>query len=287
MFSANFYTDLLQVFESYYDKLIDLLPKLMIALLLYIILYFLSILVERVLRKWLKRSLEDQLLVKFISKVVKMIIIISAILMSLKIAGMGSLVTGILGTAGVGAFVLGFAFKDIGEHFLAGILLAFNRPFRVGDTVELNNVKGVVQSLSLRTTQIKSFDGQDIFIPNGSIVKNNVINYTLDGFYRYDFNVILDNHVDLTRTSEIIIDQLKTVEGILFDEKKPTIMVSINEVNSLVFNVLYWLNTDNKAISIAKVKNEAIHAVKKGLLVNGYKLGGNSIEVFHANNPQE
>lgn len=280
MFSSNFYQDLSETFAQYYDSIVELLPKVSIAIILFIGFYFISVVVKRILLKYLKKSLDDQLLVKFIARLVQIIIISATILMCLKVIGLGSLVTGLLGTAGVGAFVLGFAFKDIGEHFLAGILLAFNRPFRIGDTVELHGTKGVVSTLNLRNTKIKSFDGQDIFIPNGNIVKNKVINYTLDGYYRYDFNMILDNTVDVASTILLLKSTLSKVPGILQDPKAPFISVSINENNSLVFTALYWLNTDNKNISAGATKNNAISMVKSELLAAGYKLPGNSIEVI-------
>ncbi|HAZ24509.1 MAG TPA: mechanosensitive ion channel protein MscS, partial [Algoriphagus sp.] len=102
------------------------------------------------------------------------------------------LVSGLLAGAGITAFVIGFALKDIGENFLAGILLAFKRPFKVGDTVDINGIRGVVLNLNLRDTQIKTPDGKDVFIPNATIIKNPLVNFTIDGFLRYDFIVGLD-----------------------------------------------------------------------------------------------
>ena len=77
-----------------------------------------------------------------------------------------------LAGAGISAFIIGFALKDIGENFLAGIILAFKRPFRVGDIVDINGLKGKVLTLNLRDTQIKTGDGKDVFIPNAVIIKN-------------------------------------------------------------------------------------------------------------------
>ncbi len=283
MFSNNLYEDLRLTFTQYYDNIIELLPKLVLAIILLIIFYIISIFAKRILLRGLKNSLDDQLLVKFIARLVQLLIISASVLMALKIIGLGSLVTGLIGTAGVGAFVLGFAFKDIGEHFLAGILLAFNRPFRVGDTVELHGTMGVVNTLNLRNTRIKSFDGQDIFIPNGNIIKNKVINYTLDGFYRYDFEVILKNTINIGHTLDLIKKELTKIKGILQEGKAPFIMIETNEDNQLVFKILYWLNIDNKEISPITVKNEAISQIKNMLLQEGYELPGNSVSVYNVN----
>ncbi len=184
----NLLQDTLENLRSYYDDMVALLPKLALALLVLIALLFIANFIQNFSKDRLSRRMDDPLLARFIARLVGTSVIVLALLMALRIVGLGGVAVGLLSTAGVGAFVVGFAFKDIGENFLAGILLAFNRPFRVGDTVELNGHKGTVVTLNLRDTQIKTFDGKDIFIPNANVVKNAVVNYTIDGFLREDLH---------------------------------------------------------------------------------------------------
>jgi small-conductance mechanosensitive channel len=102
-----------------------------------------------------------------------------------RFVGLTGVVSGLLAGAGISAFIIGFALKDIGENFLAGILLAFKRPFRVGDLVDIGGIRGTVLILNLRDTQIKTPDGKDVFIPNANIIKNPLVNFTIDGFISF------------------------------------------------------------------------------------------------------
>lgn len=136
--------------------------------------------------------MDDPLLADFLSKTVKAVILIAAGLIFLKTIGLGGTAGSLLAGAGVGAFILGFAFKDIGENFPAGIMLAFNRPFKVGDVVSLEGIEGKVSTMSLRYVHIKTADGRDIFIPNASIIKKPLINLTIDGDLRFDFTLGFD-----------------------------------------------------------------------------------------------
>ena len=106
------------------------------------------------------------------------------------------------------AIVIGFAFKDIGENFLAGVMMAFNRPFRIGDTIKSGDVEGKIVELSLRDTHIKTFDGKDVYVPNGQILKNPVYNYTIDGFLRHQFSIGIDYNSDIKKARDLIMNIL-------------------------------------------------------------------------------
>ncbi len=79
------------------------------------------------------------------------------------------------------------AFKDIAENFLAGIILAFNRPFNLNDTVKIEDVFGKVIQMEFRYTKIDSFDGRSVYIPNSDVLTKPVFNYKEDGFFRTGF----------------------------------------------------------------------------------------------------
>ena len=82
--------------------------------------------------------------------------------------------------------------KTLGENLLAGIMLAFNRPFNIGNVVEIDGFVGKVKALELRSTHLRIFNGKDIYIPNSSLIKNPRINYTQDGLSIHDYTVGLD-----------------------------------------------------------------------------------------------
>jgi small-conductance mechanosensitive channel len=99
--------------------------------------------------------MDDPLLANFLSVIFRLLVILVGFLVVFRFVGLTGVVSGLLSGAGISAFIIGFALKDIGENFLAGILLAFKRPFRVGDLVDIGGIRGTVLTLNLCDTQFK------------------------------------------------------------------------------------------------------------------------------------
>lgn len=281
---SSLFSDFWAEVQGYYGGLIALLPKLITAILLFLIFYFVANYVRKLVRTWLIHRMEDPLLAQFLARTIKIVIILIGVLVFLNTVGLGAAAGGLLASAGVGAFILGFAFKDIGENFLAGIMLAFNRPFKVGDVVELDGIQGKIVSLDLRNVHIKTADGRDVFIPNGSIVKNPVINLTIDGDLRFDFTVGLDYGSELGKAVEIILHTLKEVPGVMHEPRKPFVMVSDLAASTLNVGVYYWIDAFDPAISASIVKNQAVAAVLSALNEAGFYLPSEIMEIKNYNN---
>lgn len=275
----KFINDLVANLQTYYESFVDVLPKLILAFLVFAVLLFIANRTRSVVNTRLSHRMDDPLLARFLGTVAKTMIVLVALLLVLRIIGLGSLATGLLSGAGVSAFVIGFAFKDIGENFLAGIMMAFDRPFNVGDTVELSGEKGKVVALNLRNTQIKSFDGKDIFIPNANILKNAVTNYTIDGFLRYDFNIGLDYGSDVSEATKIILETLKDVSGILQEQKQPSVSLGSLDSSTFTLTAYYWLDTYDPEISSGAIKTRAVDKVLTNLEKAGFYMPGDIIEM--------
>lgn len=264
----TFLDDLWKNCQEYYDGFVALLPKLALALILFAALILAANATRRFSQRRLTARMDDPLLARFIARLIGAAILVLAVMVFLQIVGLGAMAVGILSTAGVGAFILGFAFKDIGENFLAGVVLAFKRPFRVGDVVELNNHKGNVVMLNLRDTQIKTLDGKDIYIPNAMVVKNPVINYTIDGFLRLEFTIGLDYGSNFNRAAALILNAVRETPNVLTSkDKMPNIMISNLAASTLNMTVYFWIDTFDEQVVGKEVKNAVIenvlHALEK------------------------
>ncbi len=280
----NFFDEIIAHFQGYTESLITNFPKLVMGIIVFSILYIIANRTRQILQKSLVKRMDDPLLAQFLGQVAKIVIVLIGIMFFLRIIGLGDIAAGLITGASVSAIVIGFAFKDIGENFLAGIMLAFNRPFRIGDTVELDGLKGKVISLAMRTTQIKSFDGKDIYIPNASVIKNPVINYTIDGFIRQDFVIGLDYGSDVDKAIEIIRSELEKIEGILRGEKAPSIFISNLGTSTLDITIQYWLDTLNPKYSGTAIKTSAVNNSLIALEKAGFNLPGEIIELKNYNN---
>jgi small conductance mechanosensitive channel len=243
------------ILESYWQTLLLLLPKLAIVVLVLIIAIFIGSKAGTLVMKGAARRIEDPLLVRFLGTLSKWIFILAGILLCMLILGLGGIAGGMLAGAGISALILGFAFKDIGENFLAGIILAFSRPYGIGDWVETGDTVGIVKSLDLRNTHIKTFDGKDVYMPNAIVIKTPLINYTRDGFLRYEFVVGID-----------IIDAVSEVNGVLGGEHAPEVYVDSLGVSTINLKVYFWVDTFDERKTNLQILGDVMNWTKKVLL---------------------
>jgi small conductance mechanosensitive channel len=265
---TEFLNDLIANLESYYNRIVALTPKLLLALLVIVLVWFIASRVKMFADRRLKHRINDPLLATFIANLLKALLIIAGIFMMFRIIGLTSIAGSILAGAGIGAFVIGFALKDIGENFLAGILLAFKRPFTIGDIIESNGVKGKVMALNLRDTQVKS-DGKDIFIPNALLIKNTLINYNRGGYLLQEFTVGLEYGSDYKRAIELAKDVINKQEEIDIDGYENIVVISGITGTAAQLNVRYWVKTDN-LIADGRIRSEVLVKVLDALHENKF-----------------
>ena len=221
----------------------------------------------------------------FISQIVGISLQLFTIVFALRVFGYRDLTTSLLAGAGVLTFVIGFAFKDIGENFLAGILLAFKSPFRINDLIETSGIVGYVIDLSIRDTRIKTLDGKDVFVPNGQIIKNPLFNYTLDGFLRYEFIIGLDYDSDIHKAIDVILESVKTVEGVIHTHKIPTVTIDAFASSTINLKVMFWLDTFESTSKTyhSGIKTEVMKQVLSSLTSGGFNLPSDIIEIKQYN----
>ncbi|MEE4176043.1 MAG: mechanosensitive ion channel domain-containing protein [Bacteroides sp.] len=261
----TFLEDLRQEIIQYYDGLVAITPKLLIALFVLLVTWFLARQIRNFSDRKLRREMEDPLLAAFLATFFRTIILIIGFLIVLRILGFGGFLTSMLAGAGITAFIIGFALRDIGENFLAGIIMAFKRPFRVGDYVESGSIRGVVVGLNIRDTRLKTPDGKDVYIPNAMIIKNPLINFTIDGFLRFDFIITLPAKSDYEKQLALIEETVNKVKGVLKERKKTIVSVSSVYPYKVEVNVSYWIDTFSDEISSEIIRSEVMLSVQNAL----------------------
>ncbi len=269
----NFVTEFSNATQHYWDSFIIALPKLITAIIIIVIGILISNLISGFIQKRLVRTSKDPLTAKFLTKALKMIFIILVIMMALYAGGFGGIAAGILAAAGASAIVLGFAFKDIGENFIAGFILAFSRPFNVNDTIMVNEIFGKVKALELRYTKIKTFDGKDVYIPNADVLTMPVTNYTEDGFFRLEFIVGIAYEDDIDGAKKEILQILNSHPDLVRDTEHENFVVEDELAASTVnLKVLFWADTKDFRKAALVTKGLIINKVKKELILKGYSL---------------
>ncbi|WP_299699569.1 mechanosensitive ion channel family protein [uncultured Pontibacter sp.] len=251
-----------------YNSIVMVLPELFISLLLLLVFVYVAGKLSLLVQNRLGRRVDDPLLVTFISNIVKYGLIMIGLMVMLQLVGLTGIASGLLAGAGLSAFVVGFALKDIAENFLAGIILAFNRPFSIDDTVKVRDFHGKILTLNLRSTQMKTFDGKDIYIPNSILLKEVVTNFTRDGLLRIEFIVNVGLQHDFEDVKKIIISNIEHLEGVLHEEK-PAVVIEDFTATAMNLRVLIWVNTYDYKMTTLVLKTKAMDCVKKALQKHG------------------
>jgi small-conductance mechanosensitive channel len=276
--------------QNYYVAFLKALPRIALAILVLVIGIILTTWLTKIIRQRIAKSSHDPLMSSFLSKAIKLALFIVLFLLALHVAGLSSIAGAILATAGASALVIGFAFKDIAENFLAGIILAFNRPFKVNDTVKVHDVFGKVKEMEFRYTKITTFDGRNVYIPNADVLKNPVYNYTEDGFFRADFVIGIAYENDVTRAKELIAKCLQEEEAIVHDNDHVNFVVEDELAASTVnLKVFLWVHADDFRRGMLETRGNVIRKVKTLLESNGFNLPAEirELKFYDASKPFE
>lgn len=271
--------------EEYWQAFVRFLPRGVMALLVVLLAFWVSGRIRRLVGSRLMRKADDRLLTDFLSRLAKLGVIVIGVLVALRIMGFTQVAGGLLAGAGVSAFIIGFAFKDIGENFLAGVILAFNRPFDISDTILVNEMLGRVLALNLRTTHVKTFDGKDIYIPNSIIIKQPVTNYTRDGLLRVDFTVGIDFGDDMDAARAVALRAVEQTEEVRYDFS-PFVTIDELSVSTVNLRVYFWTDARDYRKGVIMLKSEVIRNVKTALLQEGFTLPANVQELKLYKNDQ-
>ncbi len=266
--------------NQYYHNFLQVLPRIALAVLVIILGVLLAQWLTSFYKRRFQQKSEDPLMAKFLAQAIKIILIIIAIMISLQVAGLDGIATGLLTAVGGGAIILGFAFQDIGKNFLAGIILAFNRPFSINDTIKVDDIFGKVKELSFRYSHIKTFDGRDIYIPNSDVLTKPVENYTADGFFRVDFVVGIGYEDDISEAKKVIQNILDKNMEIVHDADHENFVIEDELAASTVnLKVFFWVDTKDYRRASRVLRGLVIREVKEELFKKGFNMPADIKEI--------
>jgi len=239
-------------------RLVANLPLLLAAALIVFIASWIGGLVSQRLH-WLRLRTRNPYLDGLIRRAVRTVILLIGILIALDLLNATALVGAMLGSAGVLGLALGFAFKDIAENYIAGILLSLRRPFEPGEMVKIDSFEGKVASLSARTMTLITLDGNELRLPNALVFKAVVLNYTSNPKRRFDFTFNIDAGESIRKAHAIAMAEIASIEGVLTDPGPSWTVVEFG-ASGVVLRFFGWV--DQRHSDLGKTRSEAIRLVK-------------------------
>lgn len=164
---------------------------------------------------------------------------------------------------GLGSVAIGFAFKDIFENFIAGILILIREPFQLGDFIECDGVDGQVEQITVRDTHIRKTDGQLVVVPNAVLFKESVTVRTSRNFRRTDIIVGVAYGEDVDIARDVITAAVTAVDLVRDDVRDVQVFARAFGASSIDFEVAWW--TGSRPIDIRASRDQVVSAVKRAL----------------------
>ena len=204
--------------QNWLNDFVEMLPNLVAALLIVIAFYFISKFAGRTVNKMLNKVGVHGSLSRFIQNLIQLSVMIFGVFIALGVLDLDKTVTSLLAGVGVIGLALGFAFQDTAANFVAGVFLAFKSPFKLDDVVQTGDVMGKVMHVSMRATEIQTFQGTLVIVPNKDVFQNAIYNYTKSGKRRVDLTCGISYGDDLDKVKEVSKRAMLSISTILPDE---------------------------------------------------------------------
>lgn len=255
------------------DQIVGLLaalPLLLVAIIVVGLAWWLGQwLGERLHRRMSRRSWqpENPYVASLVRQLVQWLVLLGGVLVALNLLGATTLVGAVMGSAGVIGLALGFAFKDIAENYVAGILLSIRRPFSPGELLRIDNThEGRVAALTSRATVLVTPDGNRLTLPNALVFKSVVLNFSSNARRRLEFVIPVDGTESIRCVQELVLEAVRGVDGVL-EDPGPSWTVDSYDAAGITLRFFAWV--DQTRSDLGKVRSEAIHAARTRLAEAG------------------
>ena len=249
-----------QVLNDLARRFVGSLPLILVVVVVIAISWVFARLTVHVLRRGLLGRSLSRLLREVLARAGGILVMLVGLYLVLRIAGLTQLALTVVGGTGLIGLVLGIAFRDITENFLASLFLSFQQPFREGDLIEVASVTGYVQRLTSRTTVLMTLDGNQVQVPNSTVFKSTIRNFTSNPNRREDFIVGIGYADSIAVAQEVALKVLAEHPAVL-SEPEPLVLVEGLGTSSVNLRVYFWL--DGGRHSWVKVKSSVIRLVKR------------------------
>jgi small-conductance mechanosensitive channel len=245
------------------------LPRFVLALVVVALFYLVAKGVRAGIRRNAQRRGEHRTLELAIGRLAQAAILVVGVLIAVTAAFPSFTPANLVSTLGIGGVAIGFAFKDIFQNFLAGLLILVTRPFRVGDQIRYKDYEGTVEDIQTRATYLKTYDGRRVIIPNGELYTNSVIVNTAFPQRRWQYDVGIGYGDDVERARRIILDALQAAQDVEPDPKADVIVVELAE-STVNLRARWW--TKSRMADGLNAQDRVLTAVKRALTEAGIDL---------------
>ena len=267
--SGETYDQTVNTLATLQDQLVDMgegfvraLPNMAIALVIILITWIVARIAVRGVSRAIGKTDMRPSLQNLIDTVVKLGIWIIGLMIALIVVMPGMTPASLIAGLGIGAVAIGFAFQDIFENFLAGVLIMLREKMRIGDIIECEGITGKVEHITLRETHVRKLSGELTIVPNSILFKNPVEILTDHDIRRHELVCGVSYDTDLDQAAQVIEKSVRAVDGIQLDKGLDIFAVEFNS-SSVDFKVRWFAKSTPRGMW--ESQDKVIRAIKRGL----------------------
>ncbi len=246
------------------------LPYIAIALLVFAVFYMGARLTRRVIRHLTEKRRKHRNVGLVLGRLAEGALLLVGALVALVIAVPSFQPAQLIQILGISGVAIGFAFRDILQNFLAGILLLLTEPFRLGDQIVVGSFEGTVEEIQTRATSIRTYDGRRVVIPNSDLFTQSVTVNTAFSVRRLQYDIGIGYGDDIGKAKEVILDALRRVHGVVRDPAPEALVVDLAG-SSVNIRARWWIDPPLRTDVVSSM-DEALHAIKEALVAEGIDL---------------
>ena len=249
---------ILNSLETMLSRFLSQLPMIALGLMVFVLFFILARPSRSIIRGLMIRAGAPRGASMAIARLSQWGIILFGILASLSLAVESFNAGELISLLGIGSVAIGFAFRDILQNFLAGLLILLTEPFRVGDQIIFNDYEGTVEQISTRATMINTYDGRRVVIPSSDLFTNSVLVNTTFEKRRSHYDVGIGYGDDIDTARQLILQEVNKIEEVC-DEPAPEVLVWDLASSTVNLRVRWW--TDSRRSDVVLVMTQVLEAV--------------------------
>lgn len=245
------------------ESAITTLPRLLAAGLVLAFFWLLATVVRRALRALFRRIIADLTVENLLKQLAYYTVWVVGLILAAD--ALGFTPETVIAGLGLTGLALGFALKDVLSNFVSGLLILALRPFRIGDEIEIGDAEGRVERIDLRATNIRTYDGRLVVVPNAELLTSRVVNNTASPVRRAMVAVTLEHSIDLAQVTSILLDAASAVEGVL-PTPPPVVRLGALSTDGITAEVRFWTDSRRSdfVATVSAVRASVIRGLRHG-----------------------
>lgn len=231
--------------ETFGTRAADLMTNVASGLIVFGLYILLWLVIRALLKPIMRRSPLDKTSNVFIRTAIKYGLLLMGLVNGLAAAGINT--PALLASLGIAGFTIGFAAKDAFSNLISGFLIYVDRPFVIGDLVEIGDNYGTVDQITLRSTRIITSDGKMLAVPNADIINKTVASYTNFPHLRLDIEATVGVDEDLNQARRVLLEQVVHDPSFLSEPAPRVVVTQLNDYNVRI-ELQAWLENEREHV---------------------------------------